>query len=329
MAERDAPESVSDRLLAVLEEHGVRPLDIVPLAGDVSLRRYFRLRLSDQRTVILATYPAEMTDSCERFDRTSSLLAEVGVRVPRIRLSLCRNGLMLLEDLGERTLYDLGNRGWDQLRPYLEEAARLIDGIRSIPPSAVPPSSPPLDRDLLAEELARSWELLTGPSGIAPGQLSPALADAFDTMIERLAAAPRVPCHRDFMARNLIPIGEPPNLAVIDHQDLRLGPATYDLASLLNDSIYPPPEIETALVDASLRDGDRHVDYHRAAVQRTLKAVGTFLSFALRGDDRHRILVRPTLERARYHVRNLPEMRQLSDELDRFFAALLEPGSTG
>nr|HPK65586.1 phosphotransferase [Thermoanaerobaculia bacterium] len=73
-------------------------------------------------------------------------------------------------------------------------------------------------------------------------------------------------CHRDYMVRNLLPVGdgEVAAVGVIDHQDLRLGPPWYDLASLCNDSLFPPPElVEVWLDDAGWRPAGGPDDYHR------------------------------------------------------------------
>src|SRR5262249_27956643 len=57
-----------------------------------------------------------------------------------------------------------------------------------------------------------------------------------------LAAAPRVLCHRDFHASNLM-IDSRSRLRVIDHQDARMGPASYDLVSFLLDRQPCPPSL--------------------------------------------------------------------------------------
>ena len=64
-------------------------------------------------------------------------------------------------------------------------------------------------------------------------------------------------------------------------------------------------------------------EYHRAAAQRTLKAVGTYTSFALRGADRHLPLVPPTLERCLAHLARVPEGAPLVADLAEAWAPVL------
>ncbi len=49
-----------------------------------------------------------------------------------------------------------------------------------------------------------------------------------------LAAVPRVLCHRDYHAANLM-IDHKKRMRIVDHQDARMGPASYDLVSFLLD----------------------------------------------------------------------------------------------
>ena len=56
----------------------------------------------------------------------------------------------------------------------------------------------------------------------------------WSAIVEELASEPRVLCHRDYHSRNLML--HDGSLYIIDFQDARMGPDTYDLASLLRDS---------------------------------------------------------------------------------------------
>ena len=296
---------------------------IEPLSGDVSPRRYFRVRAEDGGEAILATYPEEVRGTCERFLRTTGLLEGAGVRVPRVLAAACGRGWMLVEDLGPRTLADYRERPWSELALWFEQALRWLRRIAALPAAEVAGLNPSLDSELLRRELRQTWDLFLEPRGLTGGPaLATALSAALDEVCERLAAEPPVPCHRDFMSRNLMPVDRPPELAVLDHQDLRLGPPEYDLASLLNDTLFPPAEVEERLLAES---GADRTGYHRAAAQRTLKAVGTYTSFSLRGADRHLPLIAPTLARCLGHLARIPEGAPMVEELGRAWAPALEP----
>jgi aminoglycoside/choline kinase family phosphotransferase len=302
---------------------------LTPLAGDVSPRRYARLALADGRSAILATYPPEIRATCPRFLATTDLLAEAGVRVPRVLAADCDQGVMLLEDLGPLTFADwalAGSRPWSELYPYFKAALVEARRIAGLPAARVAPLSPPLGRELLEKELRQTWELFLEPRGLLgdAGETA-ALADLLAELCARLAEDPAVPCHRDFMARNLMPLppvaGDPetelPGIGVLDHQDLRLGPPGYDLASLLNDTLFPPPEVEAALLAEAAPSPAERRRYHRAAAQRTLKAVGTYAAFARRGATRHLPLIPRTLGRFLDHLHQLPEAAALAPGLAR------------
>jgi len=302
---------------------GLPPVDIVALPGDVSPRRYARVHLEDGGTAILATYPPDMRSSCERFLRATDLLAAAGVPVPRVLAADCAAGLMLLEDLGLQTLADWKARPWSELGLYFERAACLGQRIAGLQADPVAGLNPPLGAELLRRELGQTWDLFLVPRGLTGGAaLTAALSAALDELCARLGSGPPVPCHRDFMSRNLMPLDEQGGVAVLDHQDLRLGPAAYDLASLLNDTLFPPPEVEERLLAAATFTRD---EYHRAAAQRTLKAVGTYISFALRGAGRHLPLVAPTLARCLHHLARIPESETLAGELSRVWQPALGP----
>ena len=200
---------------------------------------------------------------------------------------------MLLEDVGSDTVYDLRDAAPATLSAYFWRASADLERIQSLPIAEVAPLNPPLNRDLLSQELNQTWSSLFEARGLVadPG-FSRALQEALQELCRLLATNPPVPCHRDFMTRNLIPVVPRPELAVLDHQDLRLGPRYYDLASLLNDSLFPSDALEEEILLHCL--GDEPTErtlYHRAAAQRTLKATGTYETFALRGYVRHRQLI--------------------------------------
>lgn len=295
------------------------------LTGDVSPRRYLRARLQDGSTAIVAAYPRNLISGCRRFAATTSLLESGGVRVPAILADDCAAGLMLVEDLGQPTLFEHADQGWKALEPWLQNAAALACEIQKLPEEPVARLNPPLDAPSLQTELTQTWHLFLRPRRlVGSGSISAALASSLEHLCANLAQPPLVVCHRDLMARNLVPIAPKPELAVLDHQDLRLGPLFYDLASLLNDSLFPPPEIEARVLAPYLQTPDDRLAYQRATAQRALKAIGTYAAFAKRGSDRHLSLVEPTWARARRHLETVPETAEVAAELAEAWQAFSE-----
>ncbi|HEX4952188.1 MAG TPA: phosphotransferase [Thermoanaerobaculia bacterium] len=307
--------------LGWVEGAGLPSPTLVALTGDVSTRRYFRVTSGD-RTAVLAVYPEEARAVCGRFVATTRLLESVGVPVPAVLATDGEAGLMLVEDLGDSTLWHHRDLPWAELARAFETASELSARIATLPVEAVVGLSPPLDRSLLERELQQTLRTFLRPQGfLAPAARAVRVEGGLRDLCDRVASQPVAVCHRDFMARNLVPAaraeGEPFGslLAVLDHQDLRCGPAAYDLASLLNDSLFPPPAVEESLLERFLPALGSIEDYHAAAAQRALKAVGTYAAFAERGHPRHLPLIGPTLERALRHLAALPETASLAADL--------------
>jgi aminoglycoside/choline kinase family phosphotransferase len=306
------------RVAAALPESA--RLSIEPLAGDVSLRRYFRARGGGERAIV-AFYPPELRDAARRFERTTALLERASVRVPQIRGLDHDRGLMLLEDVGEEVLFDRRERGWLALEPYLATAHDAMLRIRSIDPADLDPGLlAPLDAAVLERELGMTWDVFLAPAGLVEDAvLARRLRQAFAALCAALEAGGLAPCHRDFMARNLVPLAGSA-VAVLDHQDLRLGPVEYAAASLFNDSLYPARAEVESIAGTAL---PASAGFHRAAAQRTLKIVGTFASFAQRGHPRHLPLIPISLRRALEHLAALPETAALAADLETSWASSL------
>ena len=117
-------------------------------------------------------------------------------------------------------------------------------------------------------------------------ETSQAIQQEFRILCFELASRPRVLVHRDFHARNLMI--HQTELVIIDHQDARMGPASYDLASLVKDPYTALDQgAATELVEyfielkAAARMTLDDVAEFRAemelmTIQRMLKAIGTY-----------------------------------------------------
>lgn len=282
------------------------------------------METSSSQSYILAYYPSAMRSVCLLYSQTTAVLENATIRVPRILEQDCNTGLMLLEDVGSTTLYESAFQPWRKLAHYFDQAVVILQRIGELPVEAVSPLNAALGQQRLSAEIAQTMDLFLGSALESKDR---GLAREFHLRLQEicmeLGRGVLVPCHRDFMARNLVPLESPNELAVLDHQDLTLGPAFYDLASLLNDSLFPPLLYESGLLRRLGFGSSERTWYHRAAAQRTLKAVGTYHSFADRGFKQHLSLVPKTLGRALHHLLQLPETSALCPKLKTAWSPLI------
>ena len=226
---------------------------------------------------LLVLYPEARSAAQEHWRLVRGGLEAVGLRVPRLVADAPAVGAALIEDLGDVDFASelRGASPAAKLR-LLDDAEGLLESLRAIEPSLAR-LNPAFDAAFFGKELAhtRLWALEKG--GEAP--LPPSDAAEWEELAGRLsqeAAAPGpdgvlVPVHRDYHANNLIRTGEGP-LAMIDFQDLRLGPRDYDGVSL---------RFERAGAEAPPPGTGRYRE--AVLLQRAWKVLGTFEKMLLWG----------------------------------------------
>ncbi|MGE3509723.1 MAG: aminoglycoside phosphotransferase family protein [Vicinamibacterales bacterium] len=261
---------------------------VIALTGDASDRKYFRVLLNDSRTIVLALHVEPITFQTLPFANVCALLQRMPLPVPGILGHADALGIVALEDLGDVTLQaHLGAATPTEHAALYREAVALIEQLQrrgaDLASERYLPYTLAFDVDKL------TWELrffvkhfLEGYRGAV---LSPAEREALDeewaAITRELAAEPQVLCHRDYHSRNLMVHGG--RLHIIDFQDARLGPDTYDLVSLLRDSYVDLPDAQVEDLIAyflALKKCTDAPEFRRRfdvmALQRNLKALGTF-----------------------------------------------------
>ena len=278
---------------------GVECQSIEPLAGDVSARSYFRL---GGGAGILAHYPPELGRAYDCFRRTTELLLRAGVPVPAIHVADPQRRWMVTEDLGDHSLYQEEDTA--RVEAAFEQAAEIVRRVRTLPPDAVAGLSPALETELLSREIRKTVSVYFS------GALSEAEVRRIEPVVyalcERLGEGPLEPAHRDFMSRNLMLDDDRRRIVVLDHQDLRLAPRGYDLASLCFDSSPLGHEDADRWLERRVHAGDLE-NVWRCAAQRALKIVGTFVGFARAGRPRYLPMVPGALSTAATMLSRLPE----------------------
>jgi len=291
--DRRAPDDIRSRIATYLESASLTGAKVVPLTGDASDRRYFRILTRDDSPQVLAVHPGAIDFDRLPFVNVARLLSEMPVPVPRILGHSDELGIIALQDLGDVTLQaHLGAASPAQHAALYRQAVSFIDTLQrrgaELESAAYIPYSIAFDVEKLTWELQFfTKHFLEAYRGVQlTASQRQALADEYAAIVEELASDPRVLCHRDYHSRNLM-LHEG-SLYIIDFQDARMGPDTYDLVSLLRDSYVDFTEAQVEELIAfflALREGRLPTpgepdEFRRRfdvmALQRNLKALGTF-----------------------------------------------------
>jgi aminoglycoside/choline kinase family phosphotransferase len=248
------------------------------------------------------------------------------------------SGIIVQEDLGDQQLFHAyEDESDEQCEEYKEKAIRLIARIQAATGRAYEMQS--IASRLAFDEAKLSWELdfffdhyfgSLRNEKLRHAEVAELKAELNDIAAE-LAAAPRVLCHRDYHASNLMIDGKH-RLRVVDHQDARMGPASYDLVSFLLDRQPCPPTLaelrsyrlffleERRSLGLGVVDPDDFADEFRLmTIQRGLKATGTF-SYQTAVSGRGEVyeqFIQPTLQivlQAAEWLERFPTLRRMVAE---------------
>ncbi len=271
------------------------------LTPDASTRKYYRVFSGADldETFIISLYPAPFNAHENSFVDVSRLFERAGLPVPRIIHVADTDGIILQEDLGDvslaKWLCDAEERGDakgadEMMKRAIELIARIQATTRAAYEMNSIASRFAFDEDKLSWELNYFFTHFFGSLEQREFDAEEAAAIRLDlqAIAAELAARPRALVHRDYHGMNLMvdPRGD---LRIIDHQDARMGPATYDLVPLLVERRLQPADEDwveerqrfflSARAQVGLPkidSGELRYEFHLMTVQRQLKAVGTF-----------------------------------------------------
>ena len=247
--------------------------EIVPLAGDASFRRYFRVR-ADDRTAILMDAPPPHENPRPFIDVAEWLTAR-DFPAPAIFGADLDKGLVLLEDFGDARMREAVDAAPGQAGALYERAVDLLVELHSYPAGPLEP----YDRAALHREADLLVDWYCPAIGVAVDR--PGYAAAWQAVFDHCLTTEPVTVLRDYHAENLMLVGEDGTLGLLDFQDALAGHPAYDLVSLLQDARRDvEPEIEAAMLRrycAATGAGDDFIAaYHVLGAQRNAKIVGIF-----------------------------------------------------
>jgi tRNA threonylcarbamoyl adenosine modification protein YjeE len=300
------------RIRAFLDEGSFKEAQRVRMQGDASTRIFERLMIGG-KTAVLMNAPrrpdgppvrdgkpysaiAHLAEDIVPYVALSAGLRHVGLSAPEILQADLDDGLIVMEDFGDERVV-----AGEPPAPVEAHYAAAIDLLASLHGRELPPTLsvtseldyhlPSYDQAafLIEAELLLDWYLV---SAGAPAQTAAraAFVRLWQAALVPALAAPPTWVLRDYHSPNLIWLSQRDDIArigVLDFQDALIGPAAYDVASLLQDARVDVPEtMEVTLLSRYVRarfGADRAFDaagftlvYATLAAQRATKILGIF-----------------------------------------------------
>ncbi|HOJ52708.1 MAG TPA: phosphotransferase [Syntrophales bacterium] len=310
--------------LGVAERKRVK---ISPLAHGGSGRQYFRLEWGGKK-VLLMLYDATRRENT-LYVPVGRFLAQIGVPVPHIFAEDEKEGIVILEDLGDRSLFSSQGRSRRELLKLYRKAVSALGILHRYPPHSFPPHLTLMEgfdehlyrweRDYFCEHLVRRYLGL---------RLSPKEEEALEQELEmlafRLLSLPSTLIHRDFQSQNImIYEGEP---FFIDFQGMRKGNPLYDVASLVYDPYMAWGQEERLQVAEfyyefmALPFGwEEYLLYLReAAAQRLMQALGAYAYLGcVKGYRSFLAYVPAGLENLFHVTSEVPALKRLNELVQR------------
>jgi aminoglycoside/choline kinase family phosphotransferase len=259
--------------------------------------------------------------------RLARIFRDADLRIAEIREVCGPAGCLLVEDLGDLRLESAMRQTGDAAGlGLLERVVTLAAQVatRGTPglAASVRRDGPALDAERFHFEMDFFVEhYVRGLRGLDPEPAG--LREALRALADGAADTPRsVLCHRDFHSRNLMLLPDG-GVAMVDIQDARWGPDSYDLASILRDGYIeieeawhdPLIKMYTSALEAPPVEGFRE-RLDRVSAQRMLKALGTFgYQATVRNDARYLEPIPRTLGRLDNLLSAVAELQPLHEIL--------------
>jgi hypothetical protein len=304
----------------------VGEIKITPIEKGGSDRKFYRVGCSAQQTLILVKYNLEREEN-RHYVEIAQFLEAHKIRAPKIYFHDPGEGLIWLEDLGERDLFGYCEESWLVRGAFYMSALDEISKLHHLPESVCIEMRQHLPAEFNAalyrweqnyffENCLERYFKIDNVMAAALAAL-PALSE----IAEWLGRRPRVLVHRDFQSQNIIVRNGQAHL--IDFQGMRPGLAEYDLASLLYDPYVDLSEAERAELIEHYYGPTPPKDFAETlrfcAMQRLMQALGAYGFLGLVKGHQQFLKYIPaavqSLRRVTQPVAGLERLGQLLDQL--------------
>ena len=260
------------------------------IKNDASFREFFRL-YKGKKTSIIVTASKEKFKNLIAYTAVNKFLRGKGIHTPKLISKHFNEGIIEIEDFGNKTLLDNVKKSKNKFFHY-KKCADVILKIQKIKPlKKIKISSNRFLKlnfynvsNLHKEsDLFFDWYLSGVVGNKKTKKYKKKIKNELNKLYKKIFFNNKFIVHRDFHVSNIMPIKN--KLGIIDTQDAILGNPMYDVASLIDDVRTKVPSqikkrtLQYYLKNCSLRNKPMHLlqnDFDILSVQRNLKILGIF-----------------------------------------------------
>ncbi len=270
---------------------------IVPIAGDASLRTFYRIS-SKRKSTILVFTQKEKYKNLIAYSAINKFLRQKKILAPATYLFNFSKGIMIIEDFGNLSFNKVISNNKNKLKVY-KKLIDLLIKIQKINPKTrikkIGKGFYKIDKysnKYLFKEsnLFFDWYLplfLTKKKALKIKKESNKI---LLKLYNKLHFSNSCFVHRDYHAQNFMKIGK--KIGILDSQDALIGNPAYDLASLIDDvriktSVKLKDQIYNYYFKKTLKIYKKNPekfleDFKILSVQRSLKIIGIFSRLLIR-----------------------------------------------
>ncbi len=275
-----------------LKKYNYDKFDKKLIAGDASFRKYQRILLDDNKTLVLMDAPPKF-EKINPFISIAEYLLSLGFSAPKIFHYDIINGFMILEDLGNDTYTKLLEKNYNEEKLYSLATSVLIEVHKSVAKRNIPEFIPPFNYKRIINEVSLLHEWYFPLVKRKPIYSSvQEYINVWNNLIKASISFKSSLIFFDYHIDNLLLLSDRPGYkacGLLDFQDATFGPVTYDLMSLLEDARRNVnPEIVNKMkfkyLDSfpEIKKDDFETSWAIMSAQRHLRVLGTFARLKIR-----------------------------------------------
>jgi len=306
---------VKEEFFTYLKSLNYENLSFKEVLADASSRRYYRFYHKKGSLILMQR--ASFDINTDRFYLTYNFFKKLKVNLPKLYYYDAKKGYMVLEDLGDLTIQSLNiNKETNYL-----SSVNLITQYQNNQNINVYPMTYSFTYAKFYNELIMTKYYYIDKYKANITHNKKQLEFFFKELTTLIMQQKFCLTHRDYHSRNILVYNN--KIYLIDFQDARLGPYTYDLASLIID---PYANIEDKLSNYLIEtyyNNTKHeayknyiLNYNLTCLQRALKILGSYAyQKIVNNNDTYLKYIPITIEKIKNIKKTFPKWETLIQEV--------------